>query len=238
MKTAVKIVASEALRELKPNPQISKFYHFYIKKDDKNKPILPPDSYKPQTVSLLDFIGKPAPIEVEIGCGKGSFLIPYADLSPQRPILGIDQVYSIAKLAADRIAKRPHLPFTRVLWGDAFYFLRDFLPSSSVCGFHMYFPDPWPKKRHRKRRLLNKDFLQVIYKAAAQGARFYWATDFKNYHEESVDLFRSQPWLSILEENAQPTSGITTNFEKKYLKEGREIFRLVMGINKTAADSF
>ena len=226
----------EFKRKLAPSRDIGKFYHLHMVKTPDGIPCLAPEGTPAFTpIDTESFFDKSGPMEVEIGCGKGGFMVEYCEKHPDKPFLGIDQEASIAYLAAKRMAKREHLTHARVVYGDVFYFFRDFLPGNSVAAFHMYFPDPWPKKRHRKRRTLNLKFLEQIYRISINQALFYWATDDKNYHEESRELFNSRPWVQVFREQAEPTEGIRTNFEKKYRARGKEIYRAVLKVVKTTS---
>ena len=224
----------EFLRSLEPSTDLPGYYHLRLRKqDDGRLPLLAPDGapvFAP--ISYQDFFGKPGPIEIEIGCGKGGFLVEYSEKHPEIPIVGLEWEAEIAYLAAGRLAKRPHLPHSRVLLGDAYYFFRDFLPESSVQAFHMYFPDPWPKKKHHKNRLMANPFMAQVLRTALPDAPFYWGTDHQEYNAEAQELFASLPWLEMVNPDAEPTEGIMTNFEKKYRKQGKPIYRCVMRIRK------
>ncbi|MCL2100831.1 MAG: tRNA (guanosine(46)-N7)-methyltransferase TrmB [Fibromonadales bacterium] len=179
---------------------------------------------------VLDVKGTEHRQILEIGSGKGDFLCQYAQKFPENRILGVEWDTYCAKTTAKKLQKLK-LENAMVIRGDLFYFLRDLMPANSVDEVHMYFPDPWPKRRHQKKRLLLQEgFLELICKVLKPGARpFYWATDHKEYNTLALQSFRNFPKAKILEENtAQPTCGIETGFEKKYKKEGREIFRSVI----------
>ena len=141
----------EFARSLEPSHDLNAYYHLRVKRDAGGVPELVPGG-KPlfTPISLEAFFSKPGPIEVEIGAGKGGFLVEYCERHPEVPFLGVEWEPEIAWLAASRLSKRPHLAHARLLLGDAYYFFRDYLPEASVRAFHMYFPDPWPKKRQRK----------------------------------------------------------------------------------------
>jgi len=221
----------EFRRELRASQDLTKYWHLFLLKNDLGKPMpWPENKVESQVLDLTDFFGKPGPIEVEIGCGKGGFLVDYTTLHPDLPFLAIENEASIAYHAASRIARRDHLPHARLVLGDAFYFLRDFLPQSCVQTFHMYFPDPWPKKRHHKFRLLKPAFLEVVRRAALPGALFHWGTDHAEYHEEASAFFAATPWLQMVDPDAPPTEGIQTNFEKKYRAQGKPIYRCVLRV--------
>ena len=224
----------EFLRTLSPSEDLPAYYHLRIRKQaDVRLPELAPEGRPVFTpISLEGFFGKPGPIEIEIGCGKGGFLVEYSEKHPELPLVGLEWEPEIAYLAAGRIAKRPHLAHTRVLLGDAFYFFRDFLPDACVQAFHMYFPDPWPKKRHHKNRLMAQPFMEQVLRLALPDAPFHWGTDHAEYNAEARELFASLPWLEMVNPHAEPTEGIQTNFEKKYRKQGKPIYRCVMRIRK------
>lgn len=105
---------------------------------------------------------------------------------------------------------------TAMLRGDVFYFLRDRVRDNTVDAFHMYFPDPWPKERHHKNRLLRDEFLVEVARVLKPGKRlFYWGTDHREYNEIALETFDRFPTAKILVRNeAPPTEGIMTNFEK------------------------
>jgi tRNA (guanine-N7-)-methyltransferase len=225
----------EFRHNLRKSQDLEKYWHlFHVKGEDGKPARWPNDVVERHPVDIPTFFGlppaDPRPIEVEIGCGKGGFLVEYATKHPDLPILGIENEAPIAFGAADRIARRPHLPHARLVLGDAFFMLRDFLPPHCVQAFHMYFPDPWPKKRHLKLRLMQAPFLEVVRQAAQPDALFYWGTDHQGYHEEASALFAATPWLELVQADAPPTEGIQTNFEKKYRAQGKPIYRCVMRV--------
>ncbi|MCL2284435.1 MAG: tRNA (guanosine(46)-N7)-methyltransferase TrmB [Fibromonadales bacterium] len=167
---------------------------------------------------------------LEIGSGKGAFLIQYAQKFPQNFILGAEWDLCCARSTVKKLQKLG-LKNASVMRGDLFYFLRDLIPSNIIDEVHMYFPDPWPKRRHQKNRLiLREGFLEQIRRVLKPGQRnFYWATDHEEYNSLALEAFRNFPQAKILEENtAPPTYGIETGFEKKYKKEGRKIYRSVI----------
>jgi len=167
---------------------------------------------------------------LEIGSGKGAFLVQYAQKFPQKFILGAEWDLYCARSTVKKLQKLG-LQNASVMHGDLFYFLRDLTPSNLIDEIHMYFPDPWPKRRQQKNRLiLREGFLEQICRVLKPGQRnFYWATDHEEYNTLTLNVFRKFPSAKILEENtAQPTYGIETGFEKKYKKEGRKIYRSVI----------
>ncbi len=186
-----------------------------------------------QEFSWSQFFDDDKPIEVEIGSGKGGFTLDYAEKRPDINIMGSEWDTKCARYGGSRIEKH-QISNAVMLHGDLFYFLRDYVPDDSVSAFHMYFPDPWPKKRQRKKRLMKPELLENILRATKPGgdSKFYWGTDFQEYNEVAQELFAETPWLELEIQDAEPTYGIMTNFEKKYREEGRPIYRSVFKILK------
>jgi len=185
-----------------------------------------------QLESLFETKGEK--LMLEIGCGKGAFLCQYALNFPQNCILGAEWDAYCSNFTAKKIAKLC-LKNAVVMRGDLFYFLRDLMPAASIDEVLMFFPDPWPKRRHHKKRLvLREGFLEQINRVLKSGKRFFhWATDHEEYNALALEAFRNFSNARILEENdAEPTYGIETGFEKKYTKEGRKIYRSVVEFSK------
>ena len=217
--------------QFKPSHDIDNYYHLGSVLDNNFKPVLSEENpYQP--INLKDFFGSSQPIEIEIGCGKGNFMVEYCDMFPKQPFIAIDQEPAIAYFAAKRLSKRPHLKHTRVIHGDAFCLFKNYLSDNSVKAFHMYFLDPWPKKKHLKRRFVKPEYLQEIKRLAIPNAIIYWRTDHKSYHESASEIFNNESWITCINFNAEPLHNITTNFEKKYLKEGRPIYRQEFQVKK------
>jgi tRNA (guanine-N7-)-methyltransferase len=208
-------------------------WHYMLEIDDlSQKPIslTEPQNFQPLPPATLFEEKNAEKFVLEIGSGKGFFLSQYAQKFPQSCILGMEWDLSCANLTSRKL-KKLGLKNAAVMRGDSFYFLRDLMPSNSIDEAHMYFPDPWPKRRQQKNRLiLREGFLEHICRVLKPGQRFfYWATDHKEYNTLALKIFRNFPSAKILEENtAQPTADIETGFEKKYKKEGRKIYRSVI----------
>ena len=187
--------------------------------------VLEPDIL-PVPLEWPEVFGNRRPVEVEIGFGKGGFLLQVAQRFPERNFVGLETAAKMVEYTAERLGKRA-LRNVRLLRTDAHYFLERFVRDASIAAFHIYFPDPWPKRRHRKRRLLAPEFLQTLQRVLAPGGRVYFATDFQEYFAETQQLFSTflafQPldpgdWVSRRPEEA------ITNYEVKYRCEGRAIF--------------
>lgn len=229
------LTSYEFQRELVPSRDLPNYHHLRILHDGNGIPLLAPEgSPPPARINLEAFFDKPGltqGIELEIGCGKGTFMVNYCEKHPDLPFAALEWEGAIAFEAAERLSRRPHLKHARVILGDAAFFMRDFLPEQCVSAFHVYFPDPWPKKRHHKNRTMRPDFLELMRRAAMPGARFYFGTDHAEYNEVARELFAATPWLTMIDPDAEPTEGIQTNFEIKYRKAGKPIYRCVLRIS-------
>lgn len=187
----------------------------------------------------LESLGKPAdlralfgnnnPIELEIGCGKGGFLLRRAKAYPERNFLGIEWANKYYKFAADRMA-RWQVTNVRILRTDAKNFVLHRLGPGCLSALHIYHPDPWPKKRHHKRRILTQDFVEAAVRALAEGARWAIQTDHAEYFQQIKAVTSARPELEPVpfDDPAFGTVGerTETNFEVKYMRDGRLIYRL------------
>jgi tRNA (guanine-N7-)-methyltransferase len=178
-------------------------------------------------IDFTKLIGRPGNVHVEIGAGKGTFLLNQAKALPDDNFLGIEWARKYYRYAVDRIG-RWDLKNVRIIRADAVVFLAEFIPDSSVDFFHIYFPDPWPKKRHHKRRFLCTVNLENLLRCLKSGGQIRIATDHAEYFEQikAVLAERSDKLQQI---EFRPTAGagvgewVGTNFERKYLKDQRQI---------------
>ena len=168
------------------------------------------------------------PIEIEIGIGKGRFLIDAAERRSETNFVGIEWAMKYLRLAHNR-SVRKGLDNIRFVRADAREFVEFFVPSASVQAYHIYFPDPWPKKRHHKRRLFNEGFLREVERTLMPGGRLWLATDFADYYEVMLDVLDLSERMREVEVDWQ---GARTNYEEKYLAAGKPIYRRVMEIDK------
>ncbi len=221
----------ELRRELRPDPDLPTLWHHAVVVDENFIPVRAessPPAYDP--IRTEDLLGLAGPIELEIGCGKGRFLSEYAQLHPDRPLLGLEWTRPIAWYAAEKISRRPSLQHAKVIWADAPYFLRDRMPSQSVSAFHIYFPDPWPKEKAKKRRLLQAPLLAQMRRLAVEGCLFYWGTDYAEYDQYARRLLGQTEGFALVNTNPGPTEGLMTSFERKYVDEGRPIYRSIWSV--------
>ena len=185
------------------------------------------------------FFGNAYPVEIEVGFGKGRFLLEASRRHPQVNYIGVERARKYVELTRERFEKYMRhfgvdkgaetFSNVRLAWTDANYFLTRYVPVASVQAYHIYFPDPWPKKRQRKRRIFrNQDFLSALANTLkSDGGRLYIATDYEAYFWEIQERLSQVSVLCPVGKNLSPDQDITTNFEMKYTLEGREIYRAV-----------
>jgi tRNA (guanine-N7-)-methyltransferase len=169
------------------------------------------------------------PCEIEIGCGRGMFIIKSAQENSGTNYLGIELSASFFRMLKERV-KKSIAANIRVMRGEAGFILKKFVPENSIAAVHIYFPDPWPKKRHRKRRLINSVFVETVCCALIHGGQLFMATDFKDYFDEmlqAADACRGLEQVSR-QENAPHEAELdqaATAYERKYLIQGRVIYK-------------
>ncbi len=180
------------------------------------------------TIDFARIFGRSGPVHLEIGSGKGTFLVAQARAQPEVNFLGIEWARKFYRHAVDRIG-RWGLRNVRILRADAATFLRDSVPPESVDCFHIYFPDPWPKKRHHKRRFLQSSNLEVLIHCLKPGGEIRVATDHADYFEQIQQV--TSAYHGTLQEIAfeRPAGAregelTGTNYERKYVKQSRPIY--------------
>jgi len=169
--------------------------------------------------------GRTAPLEVEIGSGKARFLVSAARACPEHDFLGVERALAYYRICRDRL-ERLGLPNASIVRADARIFVTAALAPESVRAFHVYFPDPWPKKRQRKRRLLDGVFLETLSARLEPGGVLRVATDHPDYGSGLEPLLATVPSLSLLAWDALPPPP-PTNYALKYEREGRPIWRFL-----------
>jgi tRNA (guanine-N7-)-methyltransferase len=185
-------------------------------------------SFPEGPLSWAEVFGNDHPVELEVGSGKGLFLANAASAQPGRNFVGVELARKYARAAAERVAKR-RLSNVRVIPGDARRLLAEFIPEASLEAVHIYFPDPWWKQRHRKRRVFCEPFVVDVARVLAPGGRFLIATDVAEYFDVMRRIMAAHP--EFIPEPPPPPSeprhdlDYLTNFERKYRLEGRSIHR-------------
>ncbi|HOG23042.1 MAG TPA: tRNA (guanosine(46)-N7)-methyltransferase TrmB [Candidatus Omnitrophota bacterium] len=178
-------------------------------------------------ISLRELFGNDNPVEVEIGCGKGSFLVARAEENPGINFIGIDRIAKYMKRRKMRV-EREEARNIQFIQAESRKFLEEALRPLSVSVFHMYFPDPWPKRRHRARRTFSEDFLKLIHSRLSPGGLFEVATDDLDYFTEMKKGIAAtrELWDNVRETVNERIFGGTmkTNYEIKWAAEGRALY--------------
>ncbi len=172
------------------------------------------------------------PLELEIGSGKGTFLVQQATLTPGVNYIGIEWAKAFWRFGADR-CRRHQLANVKLLRAEAGFFIRNYVGDGALRQVHIYFPDPWPKAKHNKRRLIQAPFLRELHRALEAQGRVRIATDHSDYfvwmeeHAAQVsDLFERLPFESP--GSAGEGELVGTNFERKYRREGRPFHSMIL----------
>lgn len=187
-------------------------------------------------IDWRELFGDDHPVELEVGPGKGLYLANAAQERPGRNFLGIEMARKYALMAAERIAKKG-LANVRVTRDDAAAFLKRKVAPGSLAAVHIYYPDPWWKKRHRKRRIFTDEFVADVTRTLGPGGEFHLATDVAEYFGVMMEVMAAQTRLAPIPVPDLPEAAheqdYLTNFERKYRKEGRAShrasYRLVAG---------
>ncbi len=169
-----------------------------------------------------------APLEIEVGTGKGLFLSTAAEALAGHNFLGIEVARKYATFAAWQLAQR-ELSNARVVCGDALQVFRELVPDGSLFAVHVYFPDPWWKRRHRKRRVLNEPFIRDIERTLQPGGKLHFWTDVREYFETSLRLIKRVSRLEgpfdIQQQPPEHDMDYLTNFERRKRMLGLPIYR-------------
>jgi tRNA (guanine-N7-)-methyltransferase len=173
----------------------------------------------------LDQLLPGGPWEVEIGFGKGRELLRRAEARPGRRFLGIEMAAEYYRRVRDR-ARRRSLDNLLLIRGEALYLLAVWLPHGLAEVLHVYFPDPWPKSRHQKRRLIDPESLDLLVGILAPGGVLCFATDHLEYGEAVAALLAAHPGLALERLAGGWREGPRTNYEEKFVRAGRPIVRL------------
>jgi tRNA (guanine-N7-)-methyltransferase len=176
-----------------------------------------------ERIDLAELFAIAQPLEVELGSGDGSFLLNLAALRAERNFLGVERLLGrLRKL--DRKGRRAGLTNLRGVRIESAYFLEYLLPPHSAAALHVYFPDPWPKRRHWKNRLINERFPGLARQALSPGGVVYLRTDDRDYFEQMVGVFAASPAFQRVETPAD-LGEMLTDFEREFRKRGIETLR-------------
>jgi tRNA (guanine-N7-)-methyltransferase len=175
--------------------------------------------------------GNTAPVELEVGTGKAGFLLRRARAHPERSFLGIEWANEYYRFAVDRM-QRWKVTNVRLLRLDGAHFLRMVCPRDSLTALHVYHPDPWPKRRHHKRRLFQKSVVDAAVECLVSGGHWAVQTDHAEYFEVIRELLLNHPGLYEVPfddpEFGVEAARVATNYEIKYLREGRRLYQIAV----------
>jgi tRNA (guanine-N7-)-methyltransferase len=179
--------------------------------------------YRPRSIlerlQWVELFPVTQPVEVELGSGDGSFLLEYARQHPEWNLVGVERLLGrLRKL--DRQGRRAGLRNLRLIRLEASYLVRYLLPPASVEALHVYFPDPWPKRKHRKHRLVNAAFVAAAEAVLRPGGTVYLRTDDSDYFAQMQSVFgASAPFDRV--ETAPALLAIETDFEREFHARGQ-----------------
>jgi tRNA (guanine-N7-)-methyltransferase len=203
-----------ALRKIDPTLDLSRHY--------REAADLPSDF---ERAALFE---RTQPLEVEVGSGKGLFLTAAARNQPERNFLGIEIGRKYARFAAARLATQ-QCGNGLMICGDALLLFRQWIPGGSLAAVHVYFPDPWWKKRHKKRRVMNDGFLQDVERTLLPGGRLHFWTDVEEYFQTTLELIAATVKLAgplpVAEHPAEHDLDYRTHFERRTRMNELPVYR-------------
>ena len=176
-----------------------------------------------EPLDLAELFPKKQPLEVELGCGDASFLIEYARRHPERNFIGVERLLGrMRKL--DRKGRRASLVNLRGVRIESSYFLQYLLPAHTAPALHVYFPDPWPKKKQQKIRLVNGSFPALARRALTPGGVVYLRTDDADYFQRMTEVFGADRNFQQIETPAELVE-LPTDFERDFNSRGIQTLR-------------
>ena len=203
-----------ALKPIDPNLDLST--HFKVSAD------------LPATWDPVALFGNARPLEVEVGSGKGLFLAAAAAGQPETNFLGIEIGSRYARFAAARLAARG-LTNARMVHGDAVVLMHGYVPPAALAAVHTYFPDPWWKARHKKRRVLSEEFLRDVERVLVPSGAFHFWTDVEEYFTTTLEAIarvtRLVGPLPVSEKPAEHDLDYRTHFERRTRLSGLPVYR-------------
>jgi len=176
-----------------------------------------------EPLRLGDLFPKSQPLEIELGCGDASFLVELAQRRPESNFIGVERLLGrISKL--DRKGRRAGLVNLRGVRIESAYFLQFLLPPHSVSALHIYFPDPWPKKKHRRHRLIGEKFPALARAALTPGGAVYLRTDDRDYLQQMAQVFDADKKFKEIQTPVE-LAALLTDFERDFNSRGVQTLR-------------
>ena len=185
-------------------------------------------AYQPAALDSVQLFGRAAPLVLEIGFGMGKTTARIALQRPDLDFLAID-VHAPGVGSLLRQLDASQLTNVRVMRHDAVEVVRDMIPAGSLHGIHVFFPDPWPKARHHKRRLLQSHFVQLLASRLATGGYIHCATDWAHYAEQMLEVLSAEAALENTAQDyaARPAWRPPTKFEQRGVRLGHNVWDLL-----------
>lgn len=185
----------------------------------------PPDYFRPLHKTEI-FSATPerpdAPLEIDVGCGDGGFLLDLAAAHPERDFLGLEKLLGRARKVVRQAARRG-LTNVKALQIDSPYAVRHLLPPGGISRLHLLFPDPWPKAKHAKNRLVQPTFCQDVHRLLRPGGEWLFKTDHPEYFAEAVATIQASGLFTATNWPADCFPYPLTDFERQWLAEGKTI---------------
>lgn len=177
-----------------------------------------------QLLDLQQLFANGNPVILEIGSGKGRFLISTAMERRDVNLIGVEKSLHYHRVIRDRVMKR-HLTNIRLINHDAFLVMRDMIPAASIAEVHVYFPDPWPRAKQQKRRIIRPDALAEMRRVLVDGGSGIYVTDHQEYFEAAAPFVEAE-FPGAERRVPGPDDPPRTNYEAKYREEGRPIYEI------------
>jgi tRNA (guanine-N7-)-methyltransferase len=182
----------------------------------------------PRPWNPAELFGRAAPLEIEVGSGKGLFLAAASAAQPDRNFLGVEIAAKYARYAAARLARR-ELTNAMLVHGDAQRLFSELVPDECLAAVHVYFPDPWWKARHKKRRVMNEAFVREVERTLTPGGTLHFWTDVEEYFATTLELLAASTGLKgplpVAEQPAQHDLDYRTHFERRMRLHGEAVHR-------------
>jgi tRNA (guanine-N7-)-methyltransferase len=184
--------------------------------------------YQPHPIDLVAVYGRTNPKILEIGCGMGETTAKIADACPDNDYLGVEVHVPGVGALCKQVAERG-LSNLRICQHDAVEVVRDMLPEGSLDGVHVFFPDPWHKKRHNKRRLIQPPFVALLAARLKPGAYLHCATDWEEYAQQMLEVLSAEPSLVNTAAGFAPRPAYRplTKFENRGLRLGHGVWDII-----------
>jgi len=182
----------------------------------------------PKPIVWAELFGNDHPVEMEIGMGKGTFITEQAKARPDVNFFGIEWARWYWRYCSDRLRRNQCLN-ARTVRAEANFFLSEFVQDQSLSVLHVYFPDPWPKTRHHKRRLIQEPFLRQVERILVPNGQLRIVTDHQEYFEQIEPIVKNSK-LKVIDYSRPGSANegefVGTNFERKYRREGRPFYAI------------